>query len=562
MHDAPHHLRRRSPSLGAGVAAAAGFVVVACLLAPVLIAALDAVLHGLGLLLAQPAPGAGIAAVVEATSPRLFDPAPAFRGVLVAAGIATLAVFIALPVAVATASRRWAWSLLAAPMLMPPYLAYSGWGVVRDPTWLTGRWIVESGLAGSVPKILAFIGLALWAWPVAAMIVGASVRTRDTAIADAIALEPISAFRRAMLWMRMHRASIVTAWVSIAALMLGSAIPLHLAQFQTGAIRIWLLLDQTVADDRWRVWLGAWPLLFSAAVATWLLTSTLVNDPDRGASDAPSRSGPDRARARCRHPFAWRWLWTLVAVTASVLVPLGLFALTLGRADAITRFVDRAGDAFASSASIALSLGLGAVVLCTVTAWGAGARVGFGRWLAVWMVRLGVFGALVPGVLVGDAWVRALGWPGLTAVPLLGGILGDVRDHPVSIVLAQGTRLAFVPVLAGWWMARREPAVDRDSRALDRAEGPVGWWRAWGARWPGLILGAGMATLALSMHEIEATVLVQPPGVDVLARLVLDDLHFERPDQRSAAGLLLMFAALGPALLTAIAVWPLERRTT
>ena len=54
-------------------------------------------------------------------------------------------------------------------------------------------------------------------------------------------------------------------------MMIGSAVPLHLAQIDTYAIRIWLGLNETRREEHWKVWLAAWPLVAAAIAAGWTL---------------------------------------------------------------------------------------------------------------------------------------------------------------------------------------------------------------------------------------------------------------------------------------------------
>ena len=89
--------------------------------------------------------------------------------------IGMLATGLGLPAAwVMRRERAWWTALLVVPLLMPSYLAYAGWGLMRGPgSWL-GDWLAHGSPARSLvfDKVLAVGGLAMWAWPMGAFIVG------------------------------------------------------------------------------------------------------------------------------------------------------------------------------------------------------------------------------------------------------------------------------------------------------------------------------------------------------------------------------------------------------
>ena len=64
----------------------------------------------------------------------------------------------------------------------------------------------------------------------------------------------------------------------------------------------------------------------------------------------------------------------------------------------------------------------------------------------------------------------------------------------------------------------------------------------------------GVAAAALSLHEIEASVIVQPPGRESLAQTLLGFLHFSRMEDLSAAAINLVGLGLVGAVLTAWAL--------
>jgi ABC-type spermidine/putrescine transport system permease subunit II len=134
---------------------------------------------------------------------------------------------------------------------------------------------------------------------------------------------------------------------------------------------------------------------------------------------------------------------------------------------------------------------------------------------------LAIFGALVPGVFVGASIARM----GL--------------DEGVGSVMAAAARTAFVGALAGLIIARTEGADERAARRLDGAGDAWGWLRA--NRWRALRLSGGvwLGAWVLGLHEIEASVMVRPPGRGNLPQHLLSDLHYARLESLSAGGVVL-----------------------
>jgi ABC-type Fe3+ transport system permease subunit len=149
---------------------------------------------------------------------------------------------------------------------------------------------------------------------------------------------------------------------------------------------------------------------------------------------------------------------------------------------------------------------------------------------------------LLPGVLVGSATAAAWNWSAR---------LRWLGDSSTVVILGQLARYGFLPGLIGVVLARSEPEDERASRRLDGADGLFGWARAclpWGA---GSIAAAGMALGILGFHEIEASVILQPPGVDSFARQMLQFLHYARTQELCVGALLTMAVGLALAALVA-----------
>lgn len=436
---------------------------------------------------------------------------------LYAGGIGVLATVLGLPGAwLMRTGRAWVVGLMVVPLLMPSYLAYAGWGLMRGPGSWIGDWLGRGSpwVSTAFDRGLAVVGLSLWAWPIASLVIGMSARRIPGHLLDALHLEPAGWVRRLRLVLGMLLGPIAASIGLIALVMAGSAIPLHLAQVQTYAIHLWKYMSLTT--DAASVWPAAVPLLLVAGGAAAVLVRALgrprleVRD-EGGAANRPV--------SRVVHALAIG-VWGL-----SVVAPIVLFVLHLRRWTSLADF-------WTMQHGVALnSLGIAGVVGLFVAALGAGVfalRARRGR--PMWLARGGLWAllatALVPGVLVGSATLAFWNAPFL---PRAAG------DSIWPVVLAHVARFGFVGVLTGWWLAGLETSDERGARLMLGGDG-LGAWAALCLR-PNIaaVIGVGLGAAALSLHEIEATVLLQPAGLPLLAQYLLERLHYNRNEELCAA---------------------------
>ncbi|MCC7388366.1 MAG: hypothetical protein IT431_06320 [Phycisphaerales bacterium] len=451
--------------------------------------------------------------------------------------IATLATVLAWPVAVAASRARAAWLVVVGtPMLLPAYLAYAGWSIARAPTTPLGRLIGAAPERGMewlpmlVGRGLAVWGLALWAWPLAAVVIAAGLRAVDAQIGESLRLERVGPLGRARTLGRAAWPSVAAGWALVALVMLGSAVPLHVARVETYAIRVWMALDEHPGEP-WRAWVVAWPLVAVAAAAGWVLSGRLAGAGRRLALLAADETRPQRVGLGTLAAAGVAWV-------LAVVVPFGLFWSSMGGVGAIGRLIDRAGAGLATSGGVGAAVGAGSAVLALGAAQATGAARGRLGSLRV-ALAIGLAWALVPGVLVGAAvaqFVRVLP--------------EAVGDSVAPMVLAHLSRVAFLPVLVGAWVGSSEAGGIAEARLVDGALGVASWVRTSLRSALGPALGVGFACGCLSFHEIESSVQVQTPGIDHMAQRLLQWLHYERMAELSAAGVLL----LGVGILVGIGV--------
>ncbi|MCW5775191.1 MAG: hypothetical protein KIS87_01920, partial [Phycisphaeraceae bacterium] len=455
---------------------------------------------------------------------------------------------LAWPAAWALRSARSAWApLLLAPMLLPNYLAYAGWNLLRAPGGVLAGVVDDALQRGAtwapiaMGRAFAWLGLVLWVWPVAAVVLAIAARRIDRAVLDALALEPMRGWRRAAMIVSATRWGWVGAAGCAALLTLASPVPLHVANVPTYAVEVvWFSLDFHPFAERWRSWASAWPL-----VALALLAGVAIAGPIARAASA--RTGGEASDDRPRvGAFAWcaaGAVWSL-----SVAVPFVLLARDAGTLRAIANTARTIAPAAASSAAWAAVAGATAVIVAACVASIAGSRRRADRWLVACALAAWLAAALMPGVLIGSAIDAAYG-----RAPLVGGSI-------VVVAVGEVARFGFLGVLIGCVLARLQPRALADLRRLDGAEGVRGWWRVARPMQAGALAGVGLATGALAFHEVEAASQLQPPGLGGLATLMLNFLHFARQSDLSAASVMLIVVGLalgiGALVLTARATRP------
>ncbi|MGH7131964.1 MAG: hypothetical protein ACREJO_08480 [Phycisphaerales bacterium] len=455
-------------------------------------------------------------------------------------GIGVIATALALPVAwvlrggLSAAAQCLCFALALVPLMLPNYLAFAGWTLVRAPgTWLGDK--LERGpewtnlLAG---RVLAVMGLSLWAWPAAALVLTAALGALPQSQVDALRLH---AGRRRVAWeiVKLIRRPVAASVLLVALMMVGSPVPLHLAQAETLGVR--LMAGLALTSKPGEVWLQSWPLVAVALAAAWFISGRAAGGWWRGQEPADATIARPRRTMGAIGTGVW-----LVAV----IVPLVLFALSLRRALSVWLFWKENAASVRDSGWIALATG-GVVGVIALTTWAvlgitrrssgaAAARVV----LAVLLVT-----ALLPGVLVGSA-VRSF-----FNAPWTGGLGDAVVGSGWIVVLAHAARFGFIGAACGWWLASLEPLALRDARRLAGGETLSGWWRLAARPRVAAVVGVALAAAALSLHEIESTVQVYPASQHpALAQQVLDALHYLKQEQTSAAAIGMVLMALVAAV--------------
>ncbi len=465
------------------------------------------------------------------------------RSILTVALIALIATMLAYPLArVLTARRTPSTTILSALMLcpiwLPPFMIYAAGNLLRDPGTIVGRALVH--FATSSPDLrwvtiwvgyaIAVLGLALWSAPIAAVLIASGWGSRSGIYDDMIALEPIGRVRRTLFNLRLRRPVLIRAFTLIAILMLGSAVPLHLAQLDTWSIVTWRQLTEHPPEQWGRIWISSIPMLVTALLGAKLIASILS---DRLAHEDPITQPAPVSRTSTAA--------TLAVFSLAVLVPLLAMLLTLADTRSVLVFWERHASAVAETSLTAILVALASLLIALSFAFASTSPLPIHRRIArTALTGLCILG-LMPGVLVGASIAR-------------NGIIGF--DLPnLAPFWASLTRYAFIAAIVGVLCASSE-SPDRRSARIQIA-GPS--LRAWAiATLPGFLLpllACVPVVFLLAMFEIESAVLVTPPGIDSLPQQLLSDLHYTRLEQLSAAGVNLLtlgviFSLIASLLLT------------
>jgi ABC-type Fe3+ transport system permease subunit len=476
------------------------------------------------------------------------------RSLAIAGGIGLVGMCMGIPLARvigAGITRRGALliGVLISPIWLPATMVYAAGNLLRAPDTIVGRAIVTFSTSDEslrwvtiwVGYAIAVLGLAIWSAPIAAILIASGLGHRSSLYDEMIALEPIGRVRRARLWVGINRTPLLRAWALLTVLMLGSAVPMHLAQLETWSIVIWRELAESPIEQWGVVWLSSWPMVIAAALGAWLLTHTLI-------ADKESSSLEDHGHHRVRLPRSVRssaiGVWILGAI-----VPMAAMLVSLDDWRSILYFWTLEADALRDSGFVALLAGGFTMILAMLVAITLGSparrirRAGAGAVLVLCIL------GLIPGVLVGAAIARTP----------ISGIHASLSGSIAGAVLGSFIRVGFLGAIIGALCARSE-SIERKSLRWQLAGGSIrGWTRA---ALPGIalpVLGVGLVGFLYSMYEIEASVMIRPPGMANLPQQILSDLHYARLEQLSAAGINLLAIGLILSIIASVFLARVQR---
>jgi ABC-type Fe3+ transport system permease subunit len=469
------------------------------------------------------------------------------RSILIAGLIGLIGVCMGIPMArivLSARSRRHQFlvALLITPLWLPSTLIYAAGNLLRAPDTILGRVIISFSTSSDdlrwvtiyIGYAIAVFGLAIWSAPIAGLLIASGIGHKSSQYDDMVALEPIGILKRGLLWIRLHLRAIFQAWILTSILMLGSATAMHLAQLETWSIVIWRQLAERSQDQWGTVWISSWPMLIVAIIGARLITKKTVS---RSESHMLIDQGYRAARIPRLVVF-----FALVVFTFGALVPMLSMLFTLDDWGSIIHFWRLQSTALRDSGLLALATGVMTILVALLVAVSLGHASQPIRRIAALCVMVCCVLGLLPGVLIGAAVIRSpistLGSPWITAL------------------IASSIRTVFLGAIIGALCASSE-SLDRKHSRWQIAGGSL---RAWVLTMlPSVclpILASGLVGFLYALYEIEASIMVRPPGMENLPQQLLSDLHYVRLEQLSASGINLLVIGL---VLSLLASWMMTK---
>jgi len=418
--------------------------------------------------------------------------------------------------------RRWRWLFLAAAvaaLALPPFLVVNCWIELLGENGTWRHWLpLNIYTPGG-----AIWNLALLYWPVPFLFVTAAWRSAQAAQLE---VDPRLEGRFLLRWLLLPMARTALAQSAIMTFVLALnnfAVPAIL-QVKVFPAEVWVRFNTTF-DYKAAMELS-WPLVLAPAIVLLCF---------RGGDNSWSwQSSPAAARA-LRRQLGAGWHRGGAAAAAALAgfslgVPLWQLA---GSARTWRQFPPAlAAGHLATWHSIEYAATSATVVVAVA--------------LLTWRLRLDSalwLPFFIPGVLLGIALIWVFNRRPLNGIYESAGI----------VILAYVIRYAAL----GWnTVARAIRSSDPGLLAMARLEGANAWQILRHVQWPqisGQIAAAWYVTYLLCLWDVEALVLIVPPGGESLSLRIFNLLHYGHNGQVNALCLLLLALALLP-LLAGVAV--------
>ncbi len=393
---------------------------------------------------------------------------------------------------------------------------------------VTGIWLDLLGNAGrlrdwvpfdvySLPGCAWILGLMHW--PVAAAAAWLAWRRIEAAQLEVDPMLRGAALLRDLLLPIAAPALRIAAALMLVLTLGNFAVP-SILQVKTYPAEIWLRFN--TANDVQGAFVVGWPLLLAPAVLLLALRHRQFRLPHVAGG---------AAAALFRGRLGGGLSWTVGGVALAVMALSMVLPVTLLLASART-WSDFGGAWSANRANAAHSFLLAATA--------ASAVVALGGWL--WrrrMVGASWFAFFVPGALLSAALIPIFNRPGL-----------DWIYRGVGIALIA---LTFRYLAIGWAGARMVMgSIDPGGAEFATMCGASRWERFRHGVWPqagGAILGVWYAAFLLCLWDVDAVLLVAPPGMQTLPMQVFNLLHYGHNSQVNALCLILLLLGLAPLLV-------------
>jgi len=445
------------------------------------------------------------------------------RSSLIAFGAATLAVvsggglawFLAAHAGLLLRMRVW----LLLPLVFPPYLLTLGWVAASDAVMTGMAW--QPGLSG---PLWCFIIPGLAAAPPAALILAVILRRSLTAPFESalMTLGPSASIQAAVIpvWRRPAAA----IWLFVFGQVLAEyGVPLYL---QTPVMATELVSSFTGGVPAGNVLLSSWPLglLLVCAAAAWSMAVSREGT-SRRAVEKPGR--PVWLELTC-----WPWWWRAVITCGACVAVCGATIPFLGLLLGTLRPGGGAGMIAAAVPAIWTSISLAAG--CALIALGPALVIGdaVAATARRWPLALSAMALAVPAGCIGVA--HAAFW---NQTPLAGGQTAIWCGHLARILPIAWLVSSFMRGPAG-------SALPLEASLLFSGSAVRLFALRLRLELPRVLAVAG-AAFAMSLRELDISLLTVPPGGETLPLRLFNLMHYGAGADVCRLGLLLGIALWG-----------------
>lgn len=466
-----------------------------------------------------------------------------------AIGIALGAVILGLAPAWAVRKRPHLATLLLVPMVLPSYLAYAGLNILRAPrTWLGdfAEHLAQSGFKEApliIGRIIAYVGITLWIWPIAAIAMLPFMRSLDDECIESFSLESKSPIARLWHIAGMLRRALLVSAGCVFLVALGSSVPLHVAQVRTLAMAVWIALVQ--APGTLHPYAASWPLLLIGGCGAILISRWLRSRPTW-------QGGDDRRGGGAYNSGLVPSMIAAIVWCASVVLPLALFAGELRSPESIRTFWLVAQESILQSIFVAGWVFAGSIAATLLVWYLISDASKYVRSMGHVIITFSLFTSLAPGILIGHGVAVAFSWP----------VLERYLETPLPVITAHLLRFGVIGMVGVAMLVRAQPISLLESRLMDGGNPVLNFIGTQLPRGLAVVPACALASACMSLHEVESAILVQAPGSASLAQLTLGYLHFTRTQELSAAAVLLVATSAVLAILTSlICAWHVQKET-
>jgi len=408
--------------------------------------------------------------------------------------------------------------LLILPLVLPRYVLYYAWTLLLSPTTTLGRALAENAqLARTVGQAVPLATLALWYWPLAALLMAQALRMLDCGLWDSARLDAKPFQRWTHVTVPLLWRPVLLALGVCFLLVMSEFTTFHLSGMRTVGSELAVLYELTGSTGA--VARAALPLATVAVLGALALTRAAGRWRSPAQGEAPIRP--------CH-----RGLWCLTGILwcLSLACPVLLLLCHVRAAGPFVQFLSLHSDDLGWSLWVALCAGAVAWVLALAPES---------------VARTGRFGPALERVMVGSlflvlfipASVLAAGF--LRLVALVPGGQG-LRTSWMILCLGQGARYAGLALIVRRLLKVTER---RDLAALARLDGVTGlarWWHVdLPCAWPTLA-GVFLLLIMFCLTELSATMVLLPPGLPSFAQRLLNQMHYARDEHVIASCLILV----------------------